>query len=481
MPRDSGRRVQPKVVFLNEEDVGVLHSAALAILERTGVILQHEEAVERLASAGCAVSEGQRVRIPGHLVEEAVQNAPDSVAVYNRNAEPALSLEGRKSYWGPGSDTPFVFDSFTGQRRQTCLDDVRKATALVDHLDNYDFMMCMGVAHELPQSIADKYHFVEMVANTTKPLVFTAASRENLADIYQMACSIAGGEAAFRQNPFIVHYTEPIAPLIHPRDSVEKLLFCVEHDIPVIYTSATTAGQNGPATLAGSLALSNARILSGLVIGQLARPGAKMIVTMHISSMDPRNGSHTYASPEHVIGQAAARSLADYYGLPTFGRAGTTDSKVPDEQAAFEAGYEILMHALCGENLIHDVGYIESGLTASWDMLVMCDEFIGAAKRVAKGFELSEETLALDLIDAVGSQGHFMAERHTTENFRKEFWIPELIDRSNFDTWQAQGETSLLDRTRDKVRQILESHQADPLDADVQKHLAELARKDNSK
>jgi len=139
------------------------------------------------------------------------------------------------------------------------------------------------------------------------------------------------------------------------------------------------------------------------------------------------------------------------------------------------------MHALCGENLIHDVGYIESGLTASWDMLVMCDEFIGAAKHVAKGFELSEETLALDLIDSIGPQGHFMAEQHTAENFRKEFWIPELIDRSNFDKWQAQGETSLLDRTRDKVRRILESHQADPLDADVQKHLAELAQKDNSK
>ncbi len=106
----------------------------------------------------------------------------------------------------------------------------------------------------------------------------------------------------------------------------------------------------------------------------------------------------------------------------------------------------------------------------------MCDEFIGAAKRVAKGFELSEETLALDLIDAVGPQGHFMAERHTAENFRKEFWIPELIDRSNFDTWQAQGETSLLDRTRCKVREILESHQPDPLDADVQKHLAELQK-----
>jgi len=158
----------------------------------------------------------------GYVVEEAVRSAPDSIAIHNRKGDPALLLEGSRSYWGPGSDTPFVFDPFAGQRRQTCLDDVHKATLLVDHLDNYDFVMCMGVAHELPQSIADKYHFVEMASNTAKPLVFTAASRGNLADIYQMACAIAGGEGAFRQKLFIIHYTEPIAPLIHPRGALDS-------------------------------------------------------------------------------------------------------------------------------------------------------------------------------------------------------------------------------------------------------------------
>ena len=267
---------------------------------------------------------------------------------------------------------------------------------------------------------------------------------------------------------------------MHPRDSLEKLLYCIEKDIPVIYTSATTAAQNGPATLAGALALSDARILSGLVIGQLKRPGAKMIVTMHASSMDPRSGSHTYASPEHMICQAAARDLANHYHLPTWGRAGCTDAKVVDQQAAFESGSEILMQALSGENLIHDVGYVESGLTGSWDALVMANEFIGAAKRVVKGFEINQDTLALDLIEQVGPRGHFLAEPHTAEHFRQEFWLPELIDRESFPDWEQKGKSTLLDRVKAKVKKVLETHQPKPLEQRVFEHLQELANKDHS-
>ncbi|MFH1009527.1 MAG: trimethylamine methyltransferase family protein [Candidatus Latescibacterota bacterium] len=472
--------VQPQTRFLEKEAVTVLHEAALEILEKTGVLVHHEEAVGLLAAAGCPVTDRNRVRIPSHLVEEAIASAPEKITIYDRQGEPAMLLQDRNAYWGTGSDTPFILDSFTNQRRKTCLKDIEQVSILVDYLDNMDFLMCMGVAHELPQTIADKIHFLTMVTNTRKPLVFTASSLENLSDIHQMACEVSGGADRLEQKPFLIHYTEPIAPLIHPRDSLEKMLFCVEKGIPVIYTSATTAGQNGPATLAGALAMSNARILSGVVIGQLKRKGAKMIVTMHASSMDPRNAVHTYASPEHVICQGAARDLASHYGLPTFGRAGCTDSKTLDQQAAFEEGYEILTHALTGENLIHDVGYIESGLTASWDAIVMCNEFIGAAKRVARGFQLNPETLALDLIDRMGPAGHFLAEPHTVKHFRNEFWIPELIDRDNLHTWEEKGKKTLLDRVKEKIKHILATHKPEPLDPELVQRLEALANTDHS-
>ena len=480
MLRNFNVRVQPRVRFLEEEQLREIHQATLEILERTGIVVFEKQTLELLAGAGCSISDQNRVRIPPHLVEEALRSVSKKCTLSYRNGSRHLFLEDRKSYWGTGSDTPYILDSFTGERRHTHLKDVEQVSRLVDGLDNLDFLMCMGVAHELPQTIADKHHFVAMVSNTVKPIVFTASSRENLQDIYEMACMVAGSEEALHRNMFITHYTEPISPLIHPKDSLEKLLFCLEKGIPVIYTSATTLSQNGPATMAGALTLSNARIISGIVIGHLKRKGSKMIVTFHASAMDPRSAIHPYASPEHVIAQAAAKDMANYYRLPTWGRAGCTESKVLDQQAGFEAGYEILMQALSGENLIHDVGYIESGLTASWDSIVMCNEFIGAAKRVVDGFELNEETLALDIIDKVGPSGHFLTEPHTIKHFRKETWIPKLIDRNNVQKWEEEGRTTLLDRVKGRVKEILSTHQPESLDEKLVKELKRMADKNNT-
>ena len=481
MLRDCRIQAQPSLRFASEEGVDALHRAALRILDRTGVVVHHRGVVEMLADAGCSVADGKRVIIPPHLVEEAIDHTPKSVTIYSRQGDPALLLEGRRSYWGTGSDTPFTLDCETGQRRPTSLEDVERFAVVVDALDNLDFLMCMGVAHELSPAIADKHHFLTMASHTVKPLVFTASSVANLSDIHQMACLIAGSREALEEKPFIVLYTEPQAPLIHPGDSLEKMLFAIDHGIPVVYSAATTAGQNGPVNLAGSVALAAARNLSGFVIAQLWRRGARLITTLHASSMDPRNASHTYASPEHVIAQGLSRDLMARYGIPTFGRAGCTESKVLDQQAAFEAGYEILAQALTGENLIHDVGYMEAGMTSSLESVVMCNEFIGAAKRVAAGCEISEEALALDLIDQVGPEGHFMAEDHTAKRIRDEFWMPELFDRNGHDAWEMEGALPMGHRIRARIADLLATHQCEPLAPDLLSQLGAMAdREDQS-
>ena len=481
MYKDFTVRIQPRIDFLNEEQIETIHNAALTILEKTGVVIHSEEVVDFLSSFGCRVVDRKRVCMPSHLVEDAIRATPPIVNIYNRKGESAMELGTRKSYWGTGSDTPFTIDYETGQKRNTSLDDVRNFAITIDALDNMDFLMCMAVAHEFSGAIADKRHFLTMTDNTTKPLVFTASSVENLTDIYEIACEIAGSPENFERKPFIILYTEPQAPLIHPKDSLEKLLFAVEHGIPVIYSAATTAGQNGPVTLAGSVALSVARNLSGFVIAQLKRKGAKMITTLHASSMDPRSAIHTYSSPEHIIGQGISRSMLEHYKIPTFGRAGCSQAKVLDQQAAFEAGTEILFQALHGENLIHDVGYLEAGLSSSLESLVMCDEFIGFAKRVVQGFNLNEDSLALDLIDEVGPEGHFMAEMHTVENIKNEFWFPKLLDRDNYDMWESKGGTTMKGRIQARIKDILKNHKPESIGKDLVVKFEEIANKNHKK
>lgn len=472
---DFNIRVQPQVHFLTEEQVKEIHNRALLVLERTGVEVHDEEVLDLLSSAGCRVSNKRVVKIPSYLVEESISWVPKGFNLSYRTGEKNLFVQGNKSYWGTGSDLPFIRDSFSFKRRKTSLFDVEQVSKLVQSMENLDFLMCMGCAHEISPQVADKYHFVAMVENSVKPIVFTAASEENLKDIYEMATIVAGSKERLTETMFIAHYTEPIAPLIHPKDSLRKLLFCVEKKIPVIYSAATTAGQNGPATLAGSLILSVSRMLSGFVIGQLANRGAPMVITFHASSMEPSNCIHLYSSPEHVIAQAAAKDIAKYYGVPTWGRAGCTDSKVMDEQGSFEAGYEILMQALSGENLIHDVGYLESGLTASFDSIVMCNEFIGAVKRIIHGFELSEETMALDVIHEVGPSGHYLTQPHTMDHFRQEYWFPKLLDRSNYQTWNEGGEKTLFQRSNEVVKEILQKEMPPLLEKERKKEILQLA------
>lgn len=477
MYKDFNVRIQPKIEFLNVEQIEMIHNAALTILDKTGVVVHCRETVELLSSYGCRISGGNRVYIPAHLVEEAINTTPSLINIYNRKGERAMVLGSHNSYWGTGSDTPFTIDYTNGDKRETNLEDVKNFAIAVDALENMDFLMCMAVANELPPSIADKHHFLTMVANTVKPLVFTASSVQNLKDIYEMACEIAGSPENFQQKPFVILYTQPQSPLIHPKDSLEKLSFAVQHGIPVVYSAATTAGQNGPVTLSGAVALSVARNLSGFVIAQLKKKGAKLITTLHASSMDPRSAIHTYSSPEHIIGQGISRSMLEHYKIPTFGRAGCSQSKVLDQQAAFEAGSEILFQALHGENLIHDVGYLEAGLSSSLESLVMCDEFIGFAKRVVHGFDLNEDSLVLDLIDEIGPEGHYMAEMHTVENMKTEFWFPTIMDRDNYDMWKTGGSKIMSDRIKNKIKNILDNHKPETIKSELMEKFIKIADK----
>jgi trimethylamine---corrinoid protein Co-methyltransferase len=468
MRQDYFLRIQPNLTLLNETQKDEIHNRSLEVLERTGNIVSDQEAIGLLKDAGCWIKDGNRVFIPGRVVEEVLGSVPKRISIANRKGQPALSLEDRRAYFGTGSETINVIDIDTGRRRKALLNDVRKAARLADGLGNIDFVMSMGMADDVPAILSDRYQFAAMAQTTTKPIMFTAWDREGLEDIYRMAVSIAGGEDELRRNPFLIHYAEPIAPFKHPKESLEKLLFCAEKEIPVEYHCISMAGASGPATLLGSFVQANARTLSGVVIHQLKRSGAPLIVQSPVIFLDMKTSLMPYFGPDWVLSALLSKEMALYYGIPTFGKAGATDSKVLDQQAGIEIGMSVLAEGLVGNNLIHDLGYLEMGLTSSLASIVMCDEVVSHVKRILKGVDFSAEHMAVEAIVEAGADGNFLSSDHTVKHFRQESWFPKLFDRNAYDNWTASGGKTLLDKATDMARSILARHEAAPLAREVE-------------
>ena len=284
-----------------------------------------------------------------------------------------------------------------------------------------------------------------MLMNSTKPILFVTTEFPGCVDVIKMAEAVAGGEEALRRNPICALYINVTHPLRHNPEALQKLLFMAGKGLPTTYTPVVLRGVSGPVTAAGAIALANAGELAGLVIAQLKREGAPIILTGGVNDMlDMRTTVDAYADPNNRV---MLVELAHRYGLPIFGLAGCSDSKIPDEQAAAEAAFSIMLETLAGAQMTHDVGYLEGGMCNSIEQIVICDELIAYTKQFMKGLEINEETLALDLIDEIGPHGDFMGSDHTRKHY-KEDWYPKLFDRRTYDDWKPPAARRCATRPR---------------------------------
>ena len=440
---------------LGKQQVQTIHQASLDILAQTGVEVQDADARAILAKAGARVEDG-RVRLNADLVERALQTAPKRIQIYNRTGEPAMCLEGWNSYFGTGSDCPSAIDPQTRQHRPSTKADVGRLALLCDKLANIDFCMSMGIASDASRVTSYVHQFDAMARHTSKPLVFTAHDAEDMRDILDLAeIVVNAGSRELEERPRYIHYNEPISPLIHSPQGLGKLLLCAERKLPMIYIASPMMGASAPATMAGCVALANAESLSGLVIHQLKNPGAPFVFGADATIMDMRTTIFAYGAPELQMMNIAFADLAHHYQLPFFCIAGATDAKALDAQAGTEMAASLLVSALNGCNLIHDVGYLESGLCCSIESVVLADEIVGMVKRYRQGFEISAETLALDVIDAVGPHGDYLSQPHTQEQFKRDVWYPQTFDRRRYDAWVEAGAEPIDSSLRRRALEIL--------------------------
>ncbi len=463
----------PQFAVLSDNQLQDLHLAALEVLRRTGIRYHHQEALALLKKSGAFISDGNLVKFPARLVEDAVASTPGRIVMCDRDGQPAMFLEGSKAYFGTGSDCLFLLDPETGKHRECTQADLINAYHLCDALPNIDFLMSVGIPSDANLTSSYDVQMVLMLEHTTKPIVFVTNDKTSCQRAIDMAAAVAGGYEALKEQQHILLYSEPLSPLQQSDTAVDKLLLMAEYGLPVVHSPGPQMGSTAPITMASGLAMSLAEILSALVVHQLKRRGAPFVFGAGLHHMDMGATQICYSSPEFQLTKAAIAELGRWYGIPTWGYAGCSDAKVMDEQAALEALLSVMMAKFSGANLIHDVGYMESGLTASFEMIVLTDELIAMTDHIMKGIEVSENTVMVEELDTVGPGGHFLHTDQTLKRFR-DFWFPGLLDRKIRQEWLEDGATTLGQRLNARVKEIIKEHQPKPLEPGKQQQVREI-------
>ena len=461
--------------ILTDDQIWEIRQAAFDIIEKVGFKCGHKAVHKMMKQAGAWIH-GHNIKIPRFIVQHCLETVPQGWTIYDRDGRRALEVEGTKSYYGTSTASPFTRDAFSGEIRKTVINDIELGAKVADALDGIDFVMPMGTAQDVPGHAAEVHEFPAMIANTTKPSVFIGYTALGCEYVYAMAALIAGGEDKLRAKPFIIAYPEAIAPLFFPDEVVERIFVAADRFMPQLPGSTVQAGATGPVTLAGLIAQFTAESLIQITIAQLRKTGCPVAMSGNVGILDMRTALLTMGSPENHLALAAQAEVARSFGLPTWGLAGATDSKVLDAQAGIESAFSILSQGLSGLNLIHDVGYMATGMACSLEQLVMGNEVVGMTKRFVEGIRVTKETLARQVIEDVGPGGHFLVQQHTMDHFKEELWTSNLMNRQTIDAWKSAGCPTMADRVQDEIRHICDTHTPQPLADKVISELERLTR-----
>jgi trimethylamine--corrinoid protein Co-methyltransferase len=446
--------------WLSAKQLDLLHAASLRIMEDPGMRFYSQEALGLFRKAGARVSDGNLVRIPPALIEKALSSAPRELTIYDRGGRPAMSFGGGECWFGTGSDCLHIYDPDSGLRRRAVLQDVVHAARLVDALPNLDFLMSMFLPSDVPSDSYERRQMQVLLEESSKPIVFCGLQAESTRQAVEMAAAVAGGEQALSRRPFVLNYINTPSALRHNEESVSRLLFAAKRNLPTIYAPGNCRGSTAPMSVAAMTALGNAGQLGGLVLSQLAREGSPFILNQpSVGALDMRWMRDLYVSPDKG---PVGCDLARRYRLPVFASGGACDAKRFDAQAAAEAALSLFAAVASGANLVQNVGYLDSALTGSLELMVLCDEIVGWLRRYLRDIEVSEESLGLQMIREAGPDGDYLAAEDTVRRLGEE-WQPALFDRSSYETWAEDGKTTLEQRANRKVRRLIAEHRSPPL------------------
>ena len=442
---------------LSDAEVQRIHQSALTLLWDVGFFSESDLFLDIFQKGGAKVNRDTRIiQAPPQMVEAAIQSAPRSFVLYGRN-DPAMDmlLEPGCVYYGMGGTSePLFWDYDRWQSRRPTKEDMVTSTRIGHALPNIDFVQALCMSGDKPTGVIFYHDFDAIFRNTTKPTVLNILERPFTRRLLELTAAAAGGESALRERPCALGIVTPVSPLKIAIMN-EGIVDAVSAGLPILYSPGPLMGATGPATLAGTIALTVAEVLFGVVLVQLIKPGAPVVLKPDTDVFDMRTTQCTYGSPEQSVGKVAVAQMARFYNLPIYGLGGGVEAKAPDAEAAAEAMMNMLLNGLAGMTMSQSLGTLAWGLYGCQEMVVICDELVHMIKRVLNGVAISDETLAVDVIREVGHGGSYLQHDHTVRNFRQEMFFPRLFRRQTIDQWQKSGGTMAHAVAHERVEEIL--------------------------
>jgi trimethylamine--corrinoid protein Co-methyltransferase len=442
---------------LTDSAIEKVHQAVIRIVEEVGFEVNSEEGLDLFRRAGASV-DGQKnlVRLPGEKAMELVASAPSEIRLCGQDEKHDILLGGSRVYTGTGGTALNVYHQETGEKTLATLDDLKRIAKLVDHLDNIHLFLLPTYPNELPIEHVDVNRFFAGLDNTSKHVMGGLYTMDGLRQVTRMAEIVAGSADALRQRPIISMIACTISPLKIDKEYGDFMIAIARSGVPVVVPSEPLCGATSPVTLAGNVTVQTVDSLMGVMLTQLASPGAPVIFGSVATSTDMSDFKYLAGSVEMGLVNAAGAQMAQYYKLPFYATGGMTDSKVLDAQSGYESAITVLLCALAGANFIHDAaGLMEFALTACYEKYVVDDDILGMVMRAVEGIRVDEETIAYDLIKDVGPGGNFVTAKHTRRFMRAEHYQPTLSDRNSREDWEAKGGEVTWERAAAKVKEIL--------------------------
>ena len=468
-------RYQP----LTQEEVERINEAALQTLETIGFANALPSIIERVTAAGGTYTEDERLLIPRSLVDEALAECAKNITLHGQDPRYDLELSGSRTYFGTAGAAVHIVDTVKREYRESTAQDLYDAARIVNQMEHIHFFQRSMVLRDIEDPAQMDFNTCyAAIAGTAKHVGTSFVEPAHAHQAIDMLEMIAGGEAAWRERPFVsCSCCFVVPPMRFAEDACRVLEACVERGMPVLLLAAGQAGATSPASLAGAVVQEVAEVLGGLVYVNLIKPGHPAIFGTWPFVSDLRTGAMSGGSGEQAVLMAACGQMGRYYGLPTGIAAGMADAKLPDAQSGYEKAYTNVLAGHSGANLIYEAaGMHASLLGCCLESYVIDNDMLGAINRTIRGIEITEESLSVDTIRdvCIGGPSHFLGHNQTMTLMQRDYVYPELGDRLSPKEWNEKGRPDLLEMARTKVAEILSgarpSHLSLEMDRQIRDH-----------